>query len=677
LNIYCPSGHKTQVQSDGSRQPAHVHYLTEVTTTHQFFFTNIKSLISANVSSKKYRLQSVILRQMAPALGLSTATLDPATLPQVSFARADDLLSCAAQLRTKAEDLKARAKENENKAKQLEDSAAEVQTSAEDDRDYVQAELDHILAYHGDVLGEFLLVPDNESEVKRLTANVEEGRAYVHEVVAVGEKLIQFKASKMLSNHQSRHPSIINLPGREDGATPGSQISSQTLLAAHASSIPVASTKSWQDRFNGLFRRQVLDVDHSAIMSLKTPRTSENCVRKDKEINGSLSQTETPDGHRPKTRNIAEASGTRNGTSTGLATAETLENVTLPVPSQNESVETRPKGQKTRKKGNATIEGEANESQNVHQSHVQEDLIPPKPSGTNTLASETLKRKPSSSELLVPAAKRRAKAAEPTVVEKEVVFNKNKTLARCRELMAGGMGMKATRKALMREMEKKVGNSNRISSKRKGRLVKYRHEQIKAMVEMEYIRTNNEGEGEAVVRKTNEPGVMEEAMVAVFDYPQTLARYREAFTDTPGDNEAKRRRATKVVKEELNGKMDTDNRILSQFKLQYSVYAKQQVDEMAAAESKRMEANRDGSGQSEKHRLGEMLAPSANEREVEADYESGADGQLEDFYPAKWSDESADDMTDTRKSKPRYYTQLEDLSKVDLSDESADEAMWP
>jgi hypothetical protein len=140
----------------------------------------------------------------------------------------------------------------------------------------------------------------------------------------------------------------------------------------------------------------------------------------------------------------------------------------------------------------------------------------------------------------------------------------------------------------------------------------------------------------------------------------------------------KRRKATKAVKGDMNRRIDTDKRILRRFKRKFFLYAKQQVNEMAAEESKRMEeADRDGSRQSERHRHGEMSAPSANETEVEAGNESGSDGHLEDFCPAKWFDEPADDTADTRESKHRYYTQLEDLSKVDLSDESADEAMWP
>ena len=150
---------------------------------------------------------------------------DPVTLPHVHFEKADDLLRSAANLRVeedrlriRADKIDANAKELEGSAialrvegeklrtsadkidasaQELETSAAELQAIAEENRDHVQAELDSTLDYHDDVLNNFLATPKNHKAVKDLTTNVEEGRAYVHEVINLGERLLTFRAGEV------------------------------------------------------------------------------------------------------------------------------------------------------------------------------------------------------------------------------------------------------------------------------------------------------------------------------------------------------------------------------------------------------------------------------------------------------------------------------------------------
>ena len=122
---------------------------------------------------------------------------DPETLPHVHFAEADKLLSKAASLRCKAESLRKCVNEVEAQAEELEQSAATLQTIAQVAREHVQAELDSTLEFHDVVLNDFLASQENKKTVNDLSTSVEEGRAYIHEVVGLGERILAFRARKV------------------------------------------------------------------------------------------------------------------------------------------------------------------------------------------------------------------------------------------------------------------------------------------------------------------------------------------------------------------------------------------------------------------------------------------------------------------------------------------------
>ncbi len=137
------------------------------------------------------------------------------TLPHVYFAEADRLLSKAASLRCKAESLRKRINQVEAVVGELEKSAAKLQATAQEDREHVQAELDTILEYHDDVLNDFLASPVHKKAVDDLTISVEEGRAHVHEVVGLGERILAFRARKAEVEPEAEQPGDENFDGLE------------------------------------------------------------------------------------------------------------------------------------------------------------------------------------------------------------------------------------------------------------------------------------------------------------------------------------------------------------------------------------------------------------------------------------------------------------------------------
>jgi hypothetical protein len=445
---------------------------------------------------------------MAPAATLSAATLDPSTLPQVSFARADDLLSHAAQLRAKAEILKSHAKENEDNAKQFEDSAAELQANAEEDREYVQAELDTTLEYHSDVLEDFLLILENQEEFKRLTIGVEEGTAYVHEVVALGERLLQLKAAKLhLSDPNEANSSRIGSKA-ESNVHSSSQTLAQSQTTLQAQYPHATGMTSWLYRIDSLLGRRAPDVDYSSHSAIQ-PDTGGGPVEAYKDMNGSHDKVETNDSHDHETHNIAETRSSRRDTSANSISTEVLQNATLPLPCQNAILQVGTEGQnkrKTKKKKSPTAEGTAISSQGVYQSHVEEDFDELEPPETGGSTSEKLKRKTPGVDTSVPDAKRRKKLLELTEKERAAAYDGNTALPRYRELFARESGtdeMKSgkAKKLLKQEMKKEVENSSKVSLGRKERLVAYGNMRINTLVKRE-----NKRRGNAILKGNNGHG---------------------------------------------------------------------------------------------------------------------------------------------------------------------------
>ena len=420
---------------------------------------------------------------MATAAISSAAILEPSTLPQVSFTRADDLLNHAAQLRTNAEILKARAKETEDNAKQLEDSAAELQESAETLREHIQAKLDTTLERHGDVLKQFLLTPVNEEELKRLKISVEEGTSYVHQVADLGEQLLQFKSAKLESSHPTEGNSSRELSRAGNSAASSTRIPPPSRASPRAPSASIGGPSYWRYRINSLLGRRVADVDRPSPSSAVSNETRESSVEAHKEINASLGKDETRDDQDHGTSNIAEAPTIQSDIPAGAASSEVIQNAIVSGPDEDTTLATKIKNQ-TRLMKNLT-EDNIVSSRDVHQSYVEEDFIPLNP--PNASASRKMKRKRASSAISAPDAKRRKKVEE----QRTTVFNEREALARYRKLFVNEKGPnqgKAGRakKMLKREFKSEIERHNEMSAKERNQWIAYTMQQINVMVKREH-----------------------------------------------------------------------------------------------------------------------------------------------------------------------------------------------
>jgi len=126
-------------------------------------------------------------------LELGTESLDLRTLPYTHFVEADRLVERAIKLRTEAHLFRDRASALDDTAEKLEITANSFQALAETDREFVQAELDAILNYHAVDLDRFLASSENKEYFNVLSTQVQEGKAFVHEVVEFGERLLRFR----------------------------------------------------------------------------------------------------------------------------------------------------------------------------------------------------------------------------------------------------------------------------------------------------------------------------------------------------------------------------------------------------------------------------------------------------------------------------------------------------
>lgn len=438
---------------------------------------------------------------MATAGISSAAILEPSTLPQVSFTRADDLLNHAAQLRTNAEILKARAKETEDNAKQLEYSAAELQASAETLREYIQAKLDTTLERYGDVLKQFLLTPANEEELKRLKISVEEGRSCVHQVTNLDEQLLQFKSEGNSSCELSR---------AKNSAASSTRILPLSRASPRAPSPPIGGPSYWRYRINSLLGRRVADVDRPSPSSAVSNETRESSVEAHKEINASLGKDETRDDQDHETSNIAEAPTIQSDIPAGSVSSEVLQNAIVPGPDEDTTLATTIKNQ-TRLMKNPT-EDNITSSRDVHQSYVEEDFIPLNP--PNASASREMKRKRASSAISAPDAKRRKKAEE----QRTTVFNEREALARYRKLFVNEKGPnegKAGRakKMLKREFKSEIECYNEMSAKERNQWIAYTMRQINMMVKREHEGSDDKNNKAAMTRREHEGDDNDDSMV--------------------------------------------------------------------------------------------------------------------------------------------------------------------
>ena len=567
----------------------------------------------------------------------SAPALDPPTLPQASFARADDFLNRTGQLRAKAQLLRARANENEEYAKRLEEYAAELQANAEEEREHVQNELDHTLEYHGDVLKHFLLMPENEKEVENLTTRVEEGRAYMHEVICLGEKLLHFRAANLRSNERIEPNSSTDL------STAGSNTdsSSETPFlncASHPTPFTcIGGQPTWRSRIN-IFLSNLVS---GANPSVSSPR----------DLKG------------PRAISAAEARGSESDASDSPVSTEALQGAIVPRSHVRTALgfEGKPQQRREEERESAAVQTVAlgKGSAQVHQAV---DCVPMESPAAH--APPTNQRVETTCDLNLNLSKaERRKISKPTKGEKAACFDPERTLARYRQLVFSSLGsdhaktMQAANKVKM-EMRQKIRRNNQMSQAKMERLINYGTEQIKAMINSEKSRippkpSNTNGQPSSMLkRKMSEPALAEPAIKkrkealspteiekeAWFNETDAQAEYRKAFATAKGNVGDERAQATVVVSKAMNDSILGDGRIASYRQPQSFDFVAKKIEAMANKEVEQGAQANEGDAQ-----LDGMPKESADDATVVMGIEGGDSGGPADLYTAELSDELVDD----------------------------------
>ena len=574
---------------------------------------------------------------MRPLANSSAPALDPPTLPQASFARADDFLNRAGQLRAKAQLLTARANENEEYAARLEKCAAEIQANAEEDREYVQNELDHTLEYHGDVLKHFLLMSENENEVEKLTTRVEEGRAYMHEVICLGEKLLHFRAANLGSNEQIE----LNSP---------TVLSTARSTASSSSEIPFLNYASLPSPFTCIGGRSTWRSRISSFLSNRVP--------------GAIPPAASPcDSEGPRAISAAEALGSESNAPENSVSTEALQGATVPRSHMTTAPGFEGKAQTRRKeeRESATVKTVAL-GKGGTQVHQALDYVPKESSQAHAPTTNQRVKKTRDLNHNLSKADRRKKSA-PTKEEKAACFDAERTLARYRQLISSIQGPHdaKTQEAadkVKKDMRQKVRSNRQMSHAKMERLIHYGTEQIKAMISSEksHIPTNpsntNGQPPNMLKRKMSEPALAEPAIKKRkeaqppaeiekedwFNETDALAEYRKAFAEAMGDVGDKRAQATVVISKALNDSILSDGRIASYRKPQFFDYVAKKIDAMANKEIKQAARAEEGDA-----RLGGIPKELAEDTTVVRGVEGGDSGGLADLCAAELSDEFVDD----------------------------------
>jgi hypothetical protein len=606
---------------------------------------------------------------MAPAGASSPATLDLLDLPQASFARADDLLIQAAQLRAEAEAMKAAMKSSYDKALQFEKSAVELQENAEKDRKYVQAELDATLEYHRDVLGNFVLIAHNELELKRLTTSVEEGSAYVHEVIGLGERLLHFKTMKLESSKPAGDNPSSGISRIQTDLASSSQLAPHSQAFQQAPSPPTKGTAFWRYWINNLFGRRFSDVQHSPCSSPIWRGNGETTVETRNKNTGSLHQKQTIDGQGYDTNEVAKACSGPNNTLTDSISAGFIQNVMLPLPDNSATVKAVAEDQIECKRGKIfTAKSTAAYTPNMIQSHTEEDFIPLGSPGSDTPIPNDLQERESEAVTTQPAPKRGL-----TEAEKAATINDHKTLVRYRELVVGEDGpndgkVSKAKKKIKEELQAKIKNDDSIPLERKEKLISYGCGKISELIDRENrlnqpelpktdaktlkklkrkrskSTTTQPAPQPAAKRRRRAKTGTEEEKAAVFNEAGGLARLRELVASAKGNNQVKKTRAKKAMKLEMKRKILQTGAIPHSKKQAFFLYGKQKINLLARMEGElQNQAYRESRQTAERYQPAEMSDLAAGDGRAEKGNEREGSAEQTAIYPAEMSDVSVDD----------------------------------
>jgi hypothetical protein len=593
--------------------------------------------------------------------------LDPPVLPQASFARADDLLIQAAQLRAEAEVMKAAMKSSYDKALQFEKSAEELQENAEEDREYVQAELDATLKYHSDVLENFVLIANNELELKRLTTSVEEGSAYVHEVIGLGERLLHFKAAKLESSKPTGDNPSSGISRVQNDLASSSQLASHSQAFQQAPSPPTKGIAFWRYRINSLLGRLFSGMQHPSCSSPIPGGNDETTVETRNKNIGPLHQEQMIDAQGYDGNKVVEAGSSPNSTSTDSISAAFLQNAMLPLPDNSATVKAVVGDQIECKKGKiSTAQSTAAYTPSMIQSHTEEDFIPLSSPESDTPIPNDLKKRGFEAITTQPAPKRGL-----TEAEKAAAINEHKTLARYRELVVSERGpndrkVGQAKKKIKEEMRARIENDNAIPLERKEKLIFYGFSKISELINRENrlnrpelpktdaktlkklkrkrskSTTTQPAPQPATKRRRHAKTGTEKEKAAVFNEFEMLARFYELFASAKGNKQVKKARAKKAMILEMKRKVLQDGTIPHSKKQAFFLYGKQQITLLA---------RREGELQNQAHResrqTAEMSDLAASDGEVENGNgnwnERGGSAEWTGIYPAEMSDVSVDD----------------------------------
>jgi hypothetical protein len=605
---------------------------------------------------------------MAPAGTSSPATLDPPVLPQASFARADDLLIQAALLRAEAEVMKAAMKSSYDKALQFEKSAVELQANAEEDREYVQADLDTTLEHHGDVLEHFVLIAHNELELKRLTTSVEEGRAYMHEVISLGERLLHFKAAKLESSKPTRDNPSSGISRVQNDLDLSSQPASHSQASQQAPSPPTKGTAFWRYRINSLLGRRFSGVQHSPCSSPISGGNDETTVETRNKNIGSLHQEQTIDGQGYDGNDVVKTFSSPKNTPMDSISAGFLQNAMLPPP-DDPTIKDVVEDQIERKQGKiSTAKSTAAYTPSMIQSYTEEDFISLGSPGSDTPILNDLKKRGSEAITIQLTPKRGL-----TKVEKAATINERKTLARYRELVVSEQGpndrkVGKAKKKIKEEMRAKIENDESIPLERKEKLISYGFGKISELIDREnrlnqpelsktdaktskklkrkrseYTTRQSAPQPAAKRRRRAKTGTGEE-IAAIFNEPETLAQFREIFASAKGNNQVKEARAKKAMKLEMKRKILQDGTIPHSKMQAFFLYGEQQINLLARREGElQNQAHRESHQTAERYQPAEMSDLAAGDGRAEKENEREGSAERTATYPAEMSDVSVDD----------------------------------
>lgn len=504
---------------------------------------------------------------MASTGAASPTTLDPLTLPHISFARADDLLARASYLRADAESLKVRAEENEDKAKQYEECAAQLQSSAEDDRECIQAELDRALEYHADVVKDFLHIPDHRKELEALTVSVEEGRTYLQEVVAFGEKLQQIKSAKLqMSQHNEANLFRDGFQTKTE-VIPGSQTTDKPQGWLNARSIPTAGISTWRQRIGSLLKRGASSVDYVASWSVVQPKAPESYVVTDPKTSAALLVHQESEHQRHDARNIADTSRHQRSTVVDFTSLEVLQNSKLPCADQAATTETIVAGQTQSEKNKPAAKGRVNCATGGIRSDAREDSTTTNIQEVMTGTSRKRRRENDKSIGAGPSPKRCKEVEDLAEEEKAAAFYAEEARARYCEFFAsmGGKHNVKISKLIRGEMAARI-NSSRLSVEKKTKLIVYVKEQVNALF------------------RGIEKEVTEEEKAAVFNESDVLARYRELKVAPY----ATRLGAKETLKQEMTSKITNDDTVSFWRKHKLTEHVKDQINALSRKEHERL-----------------------------------------------------------------------------------------